>query len=114
MAEPNTARPNVLLVLVDQWPGRLLGAAGHPVIQTPTLDQLASNGVRFRRAYSECPICIPARRTLMTGTTTRSHGDRVFGTVNRMPALPTLAQSFRNAGYQAFAVGKLHVYPQAV
>ena len=112
MAEPNAARPNVLLVLVDQWPGRLLGAAGHPVIQTPTIDQLARNGVRFRSAYSECPICIPARRTLMTGTTTRTHGDRVFGTVNRMPALPTLAQCFRDAGYQAFAVGKLHVYPQ--
>jgi arylsulfatase A-like enzyme len=105
-------RPNVLLVLVDQWPGRLLGVAGHPVIQTPTIDQIARNGVRFPRAYSECPICIPARRTLMTGTTTRTHGDRVFGTVNRMPALPSIAQSFGNAGYQTFAVGKLHVFPQ--
>ena len=46
--------PNVLLVLVDQWPGRLLGAAGHPVIQTPTIDAIARNGVRFTRAYSEC------------------------------------------------------------
>jgi arylsulfatase len=106
-----TPRPNVLLVLVDQWPGPLLGAAGHSVIQTPTLDQLAAMGVRFSRAYSECPICIPARRTLMTGTTTRTHGDRVFGTVNRMPDLPTVAQSFRDGGYQAMAVGKLHVYP---
>jgi arylsulfatase len=111
-AQPSQeTRPHVLLVMIDQWPGRLLGAAGHPVIQTPTIDQLARNGVRFPRAYSECPICIPARRTLMTGTTTRTHGDRVFGTVNRMPALPTIAQCFRNAGYQAFAVGKLHVYP---
>ena len=104
-------RPNVLMVLVDQWPGPLLGASGHPVIQTPTLDQIARNGVRFNRAYSECPICIPARRTLMTGTTTRTHGDRIFGTVNRMPELPTIAQCFRNGGYQAYAVGKLHVYP---
>ena len=110
-ADPRHGRPNVLLVLVDQWPGRLLGAAGHPVIQTPSIDQIARNGVRFTRTYSECPICIPARRTLMTGTTPRTHGDRVFGTVNRMPALPTLAQSFRDAGYQTFAVGKLHVYP---
>ena len=103
--------PNVLLVLVDQWPARLLGASGHPVIQTPTIDAIARNGVRFTRAYSECPICIPARRTLMTGTTTRTHGDRIFGTVNRMPAVPTLAHCFRDAGYQTFAVGKLHVYP---
>ncbi|HEX5078076.1 MAG TPA: sulfatase-like hydrolase/transferase [Geminicoccaceae bacterium] len=103
--------PNVLLVLVDQWPGRLLGVSGHPVIQTPTIDAIARSGVRFTRAYSECPICIPARRTLMTGTTTRTHGDRVFNTVGRMPELPTLAQCFGEAGYQTFAVGKLHVYP---
>ena len=47
----------------------------------------------------------------MTGTSTRTHGDRIFNTVNRMPALPTLAHCFRDAGYQTFAVGKLHVYP---
>jgi arylsulfatase A-like enzyme len=104
-------RPNVLLVTFDQWSGRLLGCAGHPVIQTPTLDHLAQAGTRFTRAYTECPICIPARRTLMTGTTTRTHGDRVFGTVTPMPELPTLAQTFRDAGYQASAVGKFHVYP---
>jgi arylsulfatase len=114
MDTPDTSatRPNILLVMVDQWPGRLLGAAGHSVIQTPTIDAIARNGIRFTRAYSECPICIPARRTLMTGTTTRTHGDRIFGTVNRMPSLPTFAQCFRDGGYQAFAVGKLHVYPQ--
>ena len=105
-------RPNVLLICADQWPGLLMGCAGHPVIQTPSLDQLARTGTRYSRAYSECPICIPARRTLMTGTTTRSHGDRVFGTTNPMPNLPTLAQTFRDAGYQAFGVGKMHVYPQ--
>ena len=105
-------RPNVLLVTVDQWPGKLLGCAGHPVIQTPTIDQMARNGIRYSRAYTESPICIPARRTLMTGTTTRTHGDRVFDTVRPMPDhLPTLARTFHDAGYQTFAVGKLHVYP---
>ncbi len=105
------SRPNVLLITVDQWPGPLLGVAGHPVIQTPTIDALAAMGVRYNRAYSECPICIPARRTLMTGTTPKTHGDRVFGTVTPMPDLPTIAQTFRDGGYQAYAVGKLHVYP---
>ena len=105
-------RPNVLLVIADQWSGTRLGSAGHPTIQTPTLDHLARNGVQFTRAYSECPICIPARRTLMTGSTTRSHGDRVFRKSEPMPALPTLAQTFRDAGYQATCVGKLHVYPE--
>src|SRR5688500_12805117 len=104
--------PNVLLITGDHWPASFLGAAGHPVVQTPTLDQLARNGVRFTRAYSECPVCIPARRTLMTGTSPRAHGDRVFGEQLPMPDVPTLAQTFRDAGYQAYAVGKQHVYPQ--
>ncbi len=104
--------PNVLLITTDHWPGALLGVAGHPAIQTPTLDQLASSGTRFSRAYSECPVCIPARRTLMTGTSARTHGDRCYKERLPMPAVPTLAQTFRDHGYQAHAVGKLHVYPQ--
>ncbi|WP_035484732.1 sulfatase-like hydrolase/transferase [Geminicoccus roseus] len=106
-----SGRPNILFVTVDQWPGHLLGIEGHPVVETPTLDQLARNGTRFTRAYAECPICIPARRSIMTGTDPRTHGDRVFQPDLPMPDLPTLAGSFRNAGYQATAVGKLHVYP---
>jgi arylsulfatase len=89
-----------------------LGCAGHPAIQTPTLDQLAANGIRFTNAYAECPVCIPARRTLMTGTPPRTHGDRVFQETMPMPDLPTLAGTFGDAGYQTFGVGKLHVYPQ--
>ncbi len=107
-----TDQPNVLMICTDHWPGRLMGAADHPVIQTPTIDQLARNGVRFTNAYTECPICIPARRTLMTGTTPRTHGDRVYTDTMVMPDAPTLAQCFRDAGYQAYAAGKLHVYPQ--
>ena len=105
-------QPNVLLISTDHWPAALLGEAGHPVIQTPTLDELARSGVRFSNTYAECPVCIPARRTLMTGTTPRTHGDRVFNETLPMPDVPTMAQTFREAGYQAYAVGKLHVYPQ--
>ncbi|MCH8292575.1 sulfatase-like hydrolase/transferase [Candidatus Poribacteria bacterium] len=103
---------NVLLVSTDHWPAALLGVAGHPAIQTPTLDELARSGIRFTNAYAECPVCIPARRTLMTGVTPRTHDDRVFKDKLPMPQLPTMAQTFRDAGYQAYAVGKLHVYPQ--
>ena len=105
--------PNVLLMCVDHWPGPLIGAAGHQRILTPTLNRLADNGVLFSRAYTATPTCIPARRALMTGTTARTHGDRVFNEHLEMdPDLPTLPQTFRDAGYQATAVGKLHVYPQ--
>ena len=69
-----TTRPNVLLICTDHWPGSLLGCAGNPHVLTPTLDQLAANGVRYPNAYSECPVCVPARRTLMTGLQPHDHG----------------------------------------
>ena len=106
-------RPNVLLICADHWPGPLLGAAGHERILTPTLDRLAANGTLFTQAYTATPTCIPARRALMTGTTARTHGDRVFDEHLPMdPRLPTMPRVFRDNGYQAYAVGKLHVYPQ--
>lgn len=105
-------KPNVLLIVTDHWPAALLGAAGHACVHTPTLNSLCRNGVRFANCYSEHPVCIPARRTLMTGTSARTHGDRQFQDRLEMPNLPTLAQTFRNAGYQAYAVGKIHTYPQ--
>lgn len=107
-----STRPNILLITTDHWPAFLMGCAGQEAIRTPTLDELAREGTRFSNAYSECPVCIPARRTLMTGMSPRAHGDRVFQTTLPMPAAPTLPGCFRTAGYQTYAVGKLHVYPQ--
>ncbi len=103
--------PNIMLVTADQWPGALLGLAGRSDIDTPTLDRIGGNGIWFPNAFSECPICIPARRSLMTGTAPRQHGDRVFQPALPKPDLPHLADVLRNAGYQTGAVGKLHVYP---
>lgn len=103
---------NVLLITADEWPGSLLGCAGHPGVMTPTLDDLARHGMRYDNFYSECPVCIPARRSLMTGLSPKSHGDRVYSDRMKMPEAKTLAQCFKEAGYQCFAVGKLHVYPQ--
>jgi arylsulfatase A-like enzyme len=105
------ARSNVLLITADQWPGQLLGFTGRSDIDTPTLDQIARDGVYFPNAHSECPICIPARRSLMTGTAPRQHGDRVFQPALRRPDVPLLADVFRTNGYQTGAVGKLHVFP---
>ncbi len=105
-------KPNVLMISTDHWPASFMGCAGKKNLMTPTLDSLANDGVRFANFYSECPVCIPARRSLMTGLTPRTHGDRVYDDCLRMPEVPTLAQTFRDNGYQAYAVGKLHVYPQ--
>lgn len=108
----NDSQPNILLITTDHWSGRWLRAAGHPAVMTPTLDQLCRGGIRFSNAYSLCPICIPARRSLMTGTFPRTHGDRSFKSTLEMPPCPSLAETFRENRYQAYAVGKLHVYPQ--
>jgi arylsulfatase len=97
-------RPNILLVTADHWPGHLLGAAGHTCIQTPTLDELARSGRRYCRAYSEAPLCVPARRALMTGRAPRVQ--------TRAEAVPMLAEVFSQNGYQTYAVGKLHAMPQ--
>lgn len=105
-------QPNIVLITADQWPGNLLSLTGRTDIDTPSLDQIANNGVYFPNAHSECPICIPARRSLMTGTAPRQHGDRVFQPALERPNLPLLADVFRRNGYQTGAVGKLHVYPQ--
>ena len=113
--ENNLQKPNVLLISVDHWPGRFLSALGHPVVLTPTLDQLLANGVGFTNAYCTTPMCVPARRELMTGTFARTHGNR-GGSGNgnsntKSHPTNTLAKAFVDYGYQAYGVGKLHVSP---
>lgn len=103
---------HVLLINTDHWPGYLLGCGGHPLIRTPSLDAMARSGVRYTRCYSTCPVCIPARRSLMTGLSPATHGDRVYSDHMPMPPVPTLAGVLAAGGYQTVAVGKLHVYPQ--
>ena len=56
-----TTRPNLLLITTDQQRGDCLGCDGHPVLETPYLDQLAERGTRFRHAYTSVPSCTPAR-----------------------------------------------------
>jgi arylsulfatase A-like enzyme len=103
-------RPNVLLICTDHWPGRMIGGLGHHSVLTPTLDQFMANGVAYTNAYTTTPMCVPARRELMTGVFSQTHGDRTQGS-SPMPELPTIAQTFRDAGYQAYGVGKLHIRP---
>lgn len=110
-------RPNIIYIVADQWRGDCLGLYGnsHPVM-TPHLNQLASEGVNFSRAYADCPICMPQRITMLTGRT----GSQMqclgnFGPDNqpafdRSTTLP--ARLAREAGYQTKAIGKMHFMPQ--
>jgi len=106
---PDT-RPNILLLMTDQQRGDALGIEGHPVLQTPYLDELATHGIRFRHGYTACPVCIPARRTLMSGQKPSSHG--VLMNYNTWLDGPTLPGELSKAGYQTHLVGKLHLWPK--
>jgi choline-sulfatase len=103
------SKPNILLFITDQQRGDCLGIEGHPVVQTPYIDQVGAEGVHFTRAYTECPVCIPARRSLMTGQRPAHHG--VLMNYNTRLDGPTLPGELAGAGYQTHLVGKLHLWP---
>jgi arylsulfatase A-like enzyme len=64
---PRSRRPNVILLLVDDWGWTDLGAYGSSFYETPHLDKVAKEGIRFTNAYASCPVCSPTRAALLTG-----------------------------------------------
>lgn len=108
---PNT-RPNIVLITTDQQRGDCLGLEpdGPNCLQTPNLDWIGRSGTHFRRGYAECPSCIPARRSLMTGTAPAANGGVGFRGAQWNPP-HTLAGELSAAGYQTEMIGKLHLMP---
>ncbi|NOU71276.1 arylsulfatase [Paenibacillus sp. LMG 31458] len=111
MSQSSTGKSNILLFTVDQMRWDCLSIMGHPVVETPNLDQLAKSGVLFDSAYAATPSCIPARAAIFTGMSQRSNG-RV-GYQDRVPWRyeHTLPGELAKAGYHTQCVGKMHVYP---
>ena len=105
-------RPNFLLITTDQQRGDALGINGNDVLQTPNLDYLAASGVNFTRGYSTCPVCIPARRSLLTGLHPATHGVRKFQEGLELDPPFTLPGLLGKAGYQTQLIGKMHTFPQ--
>lgn len=108
-------RPNVLLVMADQFRSDCMGCAGNSAIRTPYLDELACQGVRFSNAYSAVPSCIPARSIMMSGMDQWHTG--VLGMGPGMGKMPdnfahTLPGEFAAAGYHTQGIGKMHFSPQ--
>ena len=108
---PNT-RPNILLITTDQQRGDCLGLdpEAPSCLQTANLDYIGRTGTFFRRGYAECPSCIPARRSLLTGTAPAANGAVGFKGALWNPQ-HTLASELSAAGYQTEMVGKLHLEP---
>lgn len=104
-------RPHILFLMGDQHRGDCLGVAGNPVIHTPNLDRLASEGVYFCRAYSSTPTCTPARAALLTGLSPWRHGMLGYSRVAERYAFEK-PRALRDAGYYTMCIGKNHFSPQ--
>ena len=67
-------RPSMLLIMPDQMRASAMGCDGNRDVQTPHIDRLAAEGIRFRKTYSNTPVCCPARAVLLTGTYAHRNG----------------------------------------
>lgn len=126
-AEP-AAKPNIVFVLVDDMGWTDLGCFGSTYYETPNIDRLAAQGMRFTDAYSACTVCSPTRASIMTGQyPARLHiTDWIAGhkrpfarlsvpdwTMQLAPEIPNVARALRTAGYATASVGKWHLGPEA-
>lgn len=126
------ARPNVVLILVDDLGQRDIGAYGSTFYETPRIDRLAAQGLLFDAAYASAPVCSPTRASLMTGLWPQRTGitdyigapltpDRWTRNTRHLPApyadrlaheRVTVAERLKAAGYATFFAGKWHLGPE--
>ena len=106
-------RPNIIFIVTDQQRADCLSAENHPVLLTPNMDDIGRQGVRFNSAYSSCPSCIAARRSMLTGQFPKTHGMVGFQAGDEMFPEATLPGELSKAGYQTFMVGRsMHQFPR--
>ena len=109
-------RPNVVLILSDDLGYHDLSCYGHPKIKTPVIDRLAKEGVRLTSFYSGSTVCTPSRMALLTGSYPVRYGwsRGVVGHIMEKkkglsPKAMTMAEIFKEAGYQTGIFGKWHL-----
>jgi arylsulfatase A len=123
---PGAERPNVVFILIDDLGWTDLGCMGSPLFETPNVDRLAREGLKFTQAYAACTVCSPTRASLMTGKyPARLHltdyipGEKHPKAKLRIPDwtqhLPleelTIAKVLKGAGYATASIGKWHLGP---
>lgn len=101
------ARPNILILMVDQLNGTLFPDGPAPWLHTPHLRRLAERSTRFANAYTASPLCAPGRASFMSGQLPSLTG--VYDNAAEFSsAIPTYAHHLRRAGYQTCLSGKMH------
>ena len=113
-------KPNIILIFIDDMGWADLSCFGNKDVQTPNIDRLASEGIRFEQFYVNSPICSPSRVAISTGTypqrwniTSYLDGNEINqkrGMANWLDtSAPMLARSLNNAGYATGHFGKWHM-----
>ncbi len=106
-----TNKPNILILFAEQHRGDCLSSAGHPVLLTPNMDEIGGRGTRFSSAYSTCPVCVPARRSLISGQYPCTHAARA-NVATEWEIHNTLPQMLQDDGYQTAWIGRsMHQHP---
>ncbi len=101
-------RQNLLFVFADQWRHNAVGYAGNPEVRTPHLDSLRAESLDLPLAVSGCPVCTPARASLLTGLRPLRHG-LFLNDAPLNPDLPSIGKTLTSAGYATGWIGKWHV-----
>src|SRR5215831_2725735 len=116
-ARPVTRRaPNIVVFLTDDQAQMAMSAYGHPFLNTPQMDRIAAEGVRFTEAFVTNSLCAPSRASMLTGLYTHAHGVFTNGSglaFRNQPGLKddhvTFVQLMHQVGYHTALVGKWHL-----
>jgi arylsulfatase A-like enzyme len=104
-------RPHIVIFNPDQWRGEALAHMGNPCVPTPNLDRIAeADGVSFRHAFVQNPVCTPSRCSFMTGWYPHVRGHRTMFHMLR-PDEPCLLKTLKDAGYYVWWGGKNDLTP---
>lgn len=114
-------RPNIIYIYTDQQSANMMSCAGNDWLDTPAMDYIAENGVRFTRAYTTNPVCSPARVSLLTGRfagyfkdhkgneVRENRGSMKIPQVSQEVLQTTVASYLRQANYDLYFGGKQHL-----